>query len=80
MSMLKEVDVINAWLRWGKMGLEPPKVNGKSGFVEAVKRMHKHFKEADPAAFEVAAVIVGKKNRRWPTIFDIEQAIRQRER
>ncbi len=77
--MITEKDVIDAWLYWRKIGLIPPAVKSKAEFINHVKVMHKHFAKTAKHVFKVAVIAAGKGNHRWPTMLDIELAIKLQE-
>lgn len=77
--MITEKDVIDAWLYWYKVGLRPPAVENIAEFKRNVKAMHRHFAKTDPTVFQVAIIAAGKGSRRWPTMLDIEHAIKVQE-
>lgn len=77
--MITEKDVIDAWLYWSQIGLIPPAVKSKAEFINHVKVMHKHFAKTARHVFQVAVIAAGKGNHRWPTMLDIELAIKLQE-
>lgn len=79
--MLNDLDILNAWQYWYKLGLTPPIVKDKNEFKQLVKEMLQHFRKVAPEIFAEAIVIVGRdKKGSWPTFYDLQQAIERQER
>lgn len=76
--MITELDVIEAWKYWHKQGMIPPKVKGINDFKKRIRDMQQYYRNVKPDIFHAAIVVIGRgRNRRWPTMFDINQAIKQ---
>lgn len=75
--MITEMDVLEAWIYWHKKGLIPPDVDDLNDFKKKIHAMYCNLKNENLYRFKEAVVIVGQNVKRWPTIFDIQTAIRQ---